>query len=142
MLLAVRDGVGTGLPSLVGHGRENAASLLRALLRRAALPRWAPRSYGNLVLLPDEPVATIDGQRVPLSPREHALLGLFLRRRGEPIARAELLREVFGYHFDPGTNLVDVHVGNLRKKLRGAQVRLEAVRGVGYVLRAEPDDAA
>jgi DNA-binding response OmpR family regulator len=111
---------------------------VRALIRRAAAPRWAPRSCENLVLLPDEPAATVDGQRVALSPREHALLELFLRRRGEPVARAELLKEVFGYHFDPGTNLVDVHVANLRRKLRGALVRLEAVRGVGYVLRAEP----
>ena len=115
---------------------------LRALLRRAAQPRWAPRACADLVLLPDEPVVTIAGQRVALSPREHALLELLLRRRGEPIARADLLREVFGYNFDPGTNLVDVHVANLRKKLRAAHVRIEAVRGVGYVLRGEPGDAA
>jgi DNA-binding response OmpR family regulator len=115
---------------------------LRALLRRAAAPRWAPLACGNLVLSPDEPVAQVAGKRVALSPREHALCELLLRRRGEPLARAELLREVFGYHFDPGTNLVDVHVANLRKKLREASVRIEAVRGVGYVLRGGAGDAA
>ncbi len=108
---------------------------LRALLRRAAAPRWAPLACNGLVLSPDEPAASIDGKSVALSPREHALLELLLRRRGEPVARADLLREVFGYTFDPGTNLVDVHVANLRKKLRDAAVRIEAVRGVGYVLR-------
>ena len=109
---------------------------LHALARRAAAPRWAPLACNGVVLAPDSPSMTVDGRTVALSPREHALLGILLRRRGEPIARAMLLRQVFGYRFDPGTNLVDVHVANLRKKLRDADVRIEAVRGVGYVLRA------
>jgi two-component system response regulator QseB len=108
---------------------------LRALLRRASAPRWAPLGFNGVVIAPDELTATIDGRPVALSPREHALLELLLRRRNEPVARLDLLREVFGYAFDPGTNLVDVHVANLRKKLRDADVRIEAVRGVGYVLR-------
>jgi len=107
---------------------------IRALLRRAAAPRWAPLAQDGLVLAPDEPAVTIDGRAVALSPREHALLELFLRRRGEVLARADILREVFGYHFDPGTNLVDVHVANLRRKIAGAAVRIETVRGVGYRL--------
>jgi two-component system OmpR family response regulator len=48
---------------------------------------------------------------------------------------------VFGYHFEPGTNLVSVHIANLRKKLRDAPIVIDAVRGVGYRLRArEPGD--
>ena len=108
---------------------------LRALLRRAAAPRWAPLSAGDLALSPDQPAVTVAGREVALSPREHALLELFLRRRGEPLPRAEILREVFGYAFDPGTNLVDVHVANLRRKLGSAANRIETVRGVGYRLR-------
>jgi two-component system OmpR family response regulator len=109
---------------------------LRALLRRAAAPRWAPLSYNGLVLDPIELDITVGGQRVRLSPREHALLALFLRRKGELLRRDDILVQVFGYHFEPGTNLVSVHIANLRKKLRDAPIVIDAVRGVGYRLRA------
>jgi DNA-binding response OmpR family regulator len=109
---------------------------LRALLRRAAAPRWAPLSYNGLVLDPIELDITIGAQRVRLSPREHALLALFLRRKGELLRRDDILVQVFGYHFEPGTNLVSVHIANLRKKLRDAPIVIDAVRGVGYRLRA------
>jgi DNA-binding response OmpR family regulator len=109
---------------------------LRALLRRAAAPRWAPLSYNGLVLDPIELDITVAGQRVRLSPREHALLALFLRRKGELLRRDDILVQVFGYHFEPGTNLVSVHIANLRKKLRDAPIVIDAVRGVGYRLRA------
>ena len=111
---------------------------IRALLRRAAAPRWAPLACDGLALAADEPVVTIHGRAVPLSPREHALLALLMRRRGEVIGRPEILREVFGYDFDPGTNLVDVHVANLRRKVGGEATRIETVRGVGYRLRSRP----
>jgi DNA-binding response OmpR family regulator len=115
---------------------------LRALLRRAAAPRWAPLSFNGLVLHPTELEITVGTGRVRLSPREHALLALFLRRKGELLRRDDILIQVFGYHFEPGTNLVSVHIANLRKKLRGAPIVIDAVRGVGYRLRArEPGDA-
>jgi two-component system OmpR family response regulator len=114
---------------------------LRALLRRAAAPRWAPRSCNGLVLRDDELAVTIDDQRIGLSPREHALLGFFLRRQGEALGRAEILLQVFGYGFEPGTNLVNVHIANLRRKLGSHAVVIETVRGIGYRLRAaEPHD--
>jgi DNA-binding response OmpR family regulator len=113
---------------------------IRALLRRAAAPRWAPLSCGDLVVGAAADDATLAGRRLALSPREHDLLELLMRRRGEALARADILREVFGYAFDPGTNLVDVHVANLRKKLGAAPVRIETVRGVGYRLRAVDGD--
>jgi DNA-binding response OmpR family regulator len=108
---------------------------IRALLRRAAAPRWAPLSCNGLVLDPTELVITIGAERVRLSPREHALLALFLRRKGELLRREDVLLQVFGYNFEPGTNLVNVHITNLRKKLRDGPVVIEAVRGVGYRLR-------
>jgi DNA-binding response OmpR family regulator len=115
---------------------------IRALLRRAAAPRWAPLSCNGLVLDPTELVITVGTERVRLSPREHALLALFLRRKGELLRREDVLLQVFGYNFEPGTNLVNVHITNLRKKLRGGPVVIEAVRGVGYRLRPrEPGDA-
>jgi DNA-binding response OmpR family regulator len=115
---------------------------VRALLRRAAAPRWAPLSCNGLVLDPTELVIAVGADKIRLSPREHALLALFLRRKGELLRREDVLLQVFGYNFEPGTNLVNVHIANLRKKLRGGPVVIEAVRGVGYRLRArEPGDA-
>ena len=114
---------------------------IRALLRRAAAPRWAPLSCNGLVLDPTELEITIGNNRVRLSPREHALLALFLRRKGELLRREDILLQVFGYNFEPGTNLVNVHIANLRKKLGTGPVVIDAVRGVGYRLRAsEPGD--
>ncbi|HSS02775.1 MAG TPA: response regulator transcription factor [Kofleriaceae bacterium] len=109
---------------------------IRALLRRAAAPRWAPLSCNGLVLDPTELEITIGNNRVRLSPREHALLALFLRRKGELLRREDILLQVFGYNFEPGTNLVNVHIANLRKKLGNGPVVIDAVRGVGYRLRA------
>jgi DNA-binding response OmpR family regulator len=54
-----------------------------------------------------------------------------LRRRNEVVSRAEILREVFGYDFDPGTNVIDVHLTHLRKKLTGFPLAIETVRGAG-----------
>lgn len=108
---------------------------LRALLRRAAAPRWAPLSCNGLVLDPTELEITVGTNRVRLSPREHALLALFLRRKGELLRREDILLQVFGYNFEPGTNLVNVHIANLRKKLGTGPVVIDAVRGVGYRLR-------
>jgi DNA-binding response OmpR family regulator len=115
---------------------------IRALVRRAAAPRWAPLSCNGLVLDPTELEITVGTHRVRLSPREHALLALFLRRKGELLRREDILLQVFGYNFEPGTNLVNVHIANLRKKLGTGPVVIDAVRGVGYRLRAtEPRDA-
>jgi DNA-binding response OmpR family regulator len=108
---------------------------IRALLRRAAAPRWAPLSCNGLVLDPTELEITVGSSRVRLSPREHALLALFLRRKGELLRREDILLQVFGYNFEPGTNLVNVHIANLRKKLGHGPVVIDAVRGVGYRLR-------
>jgi DNA-binding response OmpR family regulator len=57
-----------------------------------------------------------------------------LRRRGEVVARTEILRDAFGYEFDPGTNVIDVHLNHLRKKLQGFPVAIETVRGAGIRL--------
>jgi len=111
---------------------------IRALSRRAAGPRWAPRIEGVLTF-DDENGVHFAGQRVMLSPREHALLAYLLRRRGEVVPRCDILREVFGCVADPGTNALDVHLTHLRRKLSGAAVSLETVRGVGIRARLEAE---
>jgi DNA-binding response OmpR family regulator len=105
-------------------------SRIGALTRRAAGPRWTP-STDLPVTLRDDLVVEAHGKSTSLSPREFALLGCLLRRRNEVVSRAEILREVFGYDFDPGTNVIDVHLTHLRKKLVGFPVAIETVRGAG-----------
>lgn len=119
---------------------EELVARINALARRAAAPRWTALSVGGVRLVMEEPAVEIRGIRVALSPREHALLVCLARRVGEPVSRTEILREVFGYDFDPGTNLIDVHVGHLRKKIAGAALRIETVRSIGY--RAVVEEAS
>jgi DNA-binding response OmpR family regulator len=74
------------------------------------------------------------GGEAELTAKEFSLLETFLRHPGQVLSREQLLSHVWGYDFDPGSNVVDVYVGYLRRKL-GAQ-RFETVRGMGYRLRA------
>ena len=76
------------------------------------------------------------GLRIDLQPREFRLLEFLLRHQGQVVTRTMMLEEVWDYHFDPGTNVIDVHISRLRKKIDEAtQVPLlHTVRGVGYRL--------
>lgn len=76
------------------------------------------------------------GTRIDLQPREFRLLEFLLRNQGHVVTRTMLLEEVWDYHFDPGTNVIDVHISRLRKKIdeAGQAPMLHTVRGVGYML--------
>jgi len=74
-----------------------------------------------------------DGAAVELSPREFTLIQHLMQNAGVVCTRAELLAEVWGYAFDPGSNVVDVTIARLRSKIRG--LRIDTVRNVGYSLR-------
>ena len=104
---------------------------LRAMTRRAAAPRWAALAFAG-VTLDDELGVRFGTARVVLSPREHALLSYLMRRRDEVVSRADIFRDVFGYLADPGTNLIDVHLAHVRRKLEHAPVRIETIRGAGF----------
>jgi DNA-binding response OmpR family regulator len=77
--------------------------------------------------------ATVEEREVELTAREFGLLEMLLRHPGQVLSREQLLSQVWGYAFDPGTNVVKVYVSSLRKKLGGDII--ETVRGVGYRLR-------
>jgi two-component system OmpR family response regulator len=79
---------------------------------------------------------TRSGRKIDLQPREFRLLEFLLRHRDQVVTRTMLLEDVWDYHFDPGTNVIDVHVSRLRKKLDdgGAKPLLHTVRGAGYRL--------
>jgi two-component system OmpR family response regulator len=78
------------------------------------------------------------GARIDLQPREFRLLEVLLRNKDHVVTRTMLLEEVWDYHFDPGTNVIDVHISRLRKKIdeAGQTPLLHTVRGVGYMLSA------
>lgn len=76
---------------------------------------------------------TCQGKTHDLSTREFVLLESFLRNRGQVLSREQLLSDVWGFDFDPGSNVVDVYVGYLRKKIGSDAI--ETVRGMGYRLR-------
>jgi len=78
----------------------------------------------------------VEGGALDLSAREFALAEILFRHPGQVLSREQLLSHVWGYDFDPGSNIVDVYVGYLRKKL--GKERIASVRGMGYRLEKDP----
>src|SRR5262249_6378757 len=106
---------------------------LDALTRRLR-PKESIQRLGALQLDPSAHRVTLGGNEVSLSEKQFALLEFLLRHAGKVVTRQMVLAEVFGYNFDPGTNIVDVHIGHLRQKI--APTQITTVRGVGYRLEA------
>jgi DNA-binding response OmpR family regulator len=110
---------------------------IRALLRRGGAERLEVLRYGPIALDRLRHVAVVNDQRLDLTPKEFQLLEFFLLRPEEVVRRTTLLEKVWDMHFDPESNVVDVHVGNLRRKLIQAagEPLVITVRGVGFTLR-------
>jgi two-component system OmpR family response regulator len=111
---------------------------LEALLRRSAGTKTDTRlSVGDLEI--DLLARSIrrEGREIELLPREFRLLEVLARHAGHVVTRTMLLEEVWDYHFDPQTNVIDVHISRLRQKIdKGfARPMLHTVRGAGYCLR-------
>ncbi len=113
---------------------------VRALVRRGGAGRTELLKYGPLELDRLKHKVRVDGRAVDLTPKEFHLLQHFLLHPEEVVRRTELLEKVWDMHFDPESNVVDVHVGNLRRKLKGAAGKdlIQTVRGVGFRLQ-DPD---
>jgi DNA-binding response OmpR family regulator len=116
---------------------EEVVARLQALLRRRPPQGDDVIAVGDLELDPAGHRALRGGRDLQLTRRELELLSLFMRHPGQVIERERLHEEVWGYDFDPKTNVADVFVGYLRRKLEaGGEPRvLHTVRGVGFVLR-------
>jgi two-component system copper resistance phosphate regulon response regulator CusR len=112
---------------------------IRALYRRGGAERLDVLRYGPITLDRLRHVATVEGRPLDLTPKEFQLLEYFLLHAEEVVRRTTLLEKVWDMHFDPESNVVDVHVGNLRRKLTRAagEPLLGTVRGVGFILRQE-----
>jgi DNA-binding response OmpR family regulator len=116
---------------------EEVVARLHALLRRRPAVDQQRLAVGDIELDSATFSASRAGRPIELTQREFALLQLFLRHPGEVLDRARLHEDVWGYTFDPGTNIADVFVGYLRRKLEadGGTRVLHTVRGVGFILR-------
>jgi DNA-binding response OmpR family regulator len=110
---------------------------LHALLRRRGEPGPGPLLVGDLVVDPRRHVATRAGRELELTRREFDLLEALARHQGQVLSREQLLQLVWGYASDVETNVVDVFVGYVRRKLEaaGEPRTLRTIRGVGWVLR-------
>jgi two-component system, OmpR family, copper resistance phosphate regulon response regulator CusR len=112
---------------------EELLARVRLRLRTAArAPEVTVLRSGSLSLDLRTRRARSEDRTVDLTAREFVLLELFLRHPGQVLSREQILSHVWGYDFDPGSNIVDVYVRALRKKLGAQQV--ETVRGMGYRL--------
>jgi two-component system, OmpR family, response regulator len=112
---------------------------LRALARRGPVERPAVLKVGDLRLDPATQQAWRGDEEIPLSPKEFALMETFMRRPGEVLSRFQLLEHAWDYDYENRSNVVEVYVRYLRKKVdRPFGVRsLETVRGAGYRLRSD-----
>jgi len=110
---------------------------VRALARRSGATRSDLLTYGPIEMERLNHKVRVAGAKLDLTPKEFQLLEHFLVRPEEPIGRAELLKGVWDQERDPGSNLVDVHVGNLRRKLKHAAGvdLIQTVRGEGFRLQ-------
>jgi len=108
---------------------------IRALLRRAS--GFGALRCGDLEI--DRPTrqARLAGAPLTLTNREYMLLLELMHRADQTVKRSALLANVWGIHFDPGSNLVEVHMSRLREKLGTRAWMIETVRGVGYRLRRQ-----
>jgi DNA-binding response OmpR family regulator len=116
------------------------AARIRAQLRAASQAPSTALSSGDIDVNLISREVRRDDELVRLSTTEFELLVYLLRNRGRVLTREQILRAVWGYDYDPGTNVVDVYVGYLRRKLgrNGAKVPIVTVRSVGYRFDATP----
>ena len=114
------------------------------IARMNALSRRAPRNeqttrieVGDIVMDLLRRTVTRSGRSITLQPREYALLELLMRNAGRPVTRTMFFEQVWGFHFDPKTNVVESHLSRLRAKLRDgfADDPIETLLGQGYRMR-------
>ncbi|MDQ3408694.1 MAG: response regulator transcription factor, partial [Actinomycetota bacterium] len=113
---------------------EELLARVRVRLRDEGTAESTVLRHGEVALDLRTRRASVDGRTIELSAREFTMLEAFLRHAGQVLSREQLLSHVWGYDYDPGSNVVDVYVGYLRRKL--GRERIQTVRGMGYLLSA------
>jgi two-component system, OmpR family, response regulator len=152
LLLTARDSVEDRVAGLDGGADDyltkpfsfaELSARLRALVRRGQPERPSVMSVGDLRLDPATRRVWRGDTEISLSPKEFALLEAFVRRPGEVLTRLELLEHAWDFNYENRSNVVDVYMRYLRRKIDrpfGVDT-LETVRGAGYRLRADGDSA-
>jgi len=110
---------------------------VKAILRRSersSRPSEQPLHVADLTIDPARREVSVAGEPIQLRAKEFDLLQAFAENKGIVLTREQLLNKVWGYDFYGETRTVDVHVAHLRKRLKGSQVSIETVTGVGYKL--------
>ena len=111
---------------------------IRALLRRPQQSLPTILKIGDIELDPSTRRVTVNGKEVKLTVKEFALLEYMMRNPNQVINRNQILDSLWGFDFDSFSNVVDVHMKNLRKKLNNRRNKvLETVRGIGYKMKIE-----
>ena len=113
---------------------EELLARIRVQLRSDRAPEKTVLQVGDATLDLRTRRLSVDGRTLELSAREFSMAELFFRHPGQVLTREQLLSNVWGYDYDPGSNVVDVYVGYLRKKV--GKGRIKTVRGMGYRLEA------
>ncbi|HVL64648.1 MAG TPA: response regulator transcription factor [Actinomycetota bacterium] len=148
IILTARDGVGDTVAGLEGGADdyvtkpfkfEELLARVRARLRGRGAPEETLLKAGDAVLDLRTRRARVGEKVVELTAREFALAETLFRHPGQVLSREQLLSHVWGYDYDPGSNIVDVYVGYLRKKL--GDRRITTVRRMGYRLETSTDRA-
>ena len=116
---------------------------LRALLRRTEVAEPGPLTLGELTYDPESREVVRGGEVIRLTAREGALFELLLRRRGKVVSRSEIQARIWEDSFELSTNIIDVYINALRKKIdAGERDRIiQTIRGVGYRVRAAGEEA-
>ena len=116
---------------------EELLARVEALSRRPKSLVSPTLRVGDLVLDQDAREVRRDGEPIELTPKEYAVLEYLMRHAGKVMSRTLITEYAWGYHFDPGTNIVDVVINHLRKKIDSKHDRrlITTVRGVGYVMK-------
>jgi DNA-binding response OmpR family regulator len=119
---------------------EELVARVRALARRGGDTKTTTLRVADLTLDTITRVAQRGGRKIELTTREYRLLEHLMRSAGRISSRMMILEKVWDYHFDPGSNLVDVYLSKLREKIDGGhEVKLlHTVRGEGYVMKETP----
>ena len=112
---------------------EELIARVRVRLRDDGSREQSRLEVGGITLDIRSRQTTVDGEQVTLTAREFTLLETLMRHPGQMLSREQLLSHVWGYDYDPGSNVVDVYIGYLRRKL--GEGAIETVRGMGYRLR-------
>jgi two-component system OmpR family response regulator len=116
-------------------GFAELSARLRSVTRRGKPSRPTRLTAGSIVLDPATHEVRVAGKIVDLTPKEFSLLEFLLRRLNQVISRPSIVEHVWDFAYDGASNVVDVYVGYLRKKLGAEGSRIETVRGVGYRFR-------